>query len=90
MPGLKTLSAAALLALLCLPADESRAREGSWCAYAGGRASYEDCGYYNLRQCLDTVRGLGGSCRPNPRLRYQADPDGYDQPPPRRRRYAPY
>jgi hypothetical protein len=90
MPNFKTLLAAATLTILCMPAGEVSAQEGSWCAYAGGRNAYENCGYYSLRQCLDAVSGVGGSCRPNPRLRYQVDPDGYDDPPPRRRRYMPY
>lgn len=90
MPGLKLLFGAAILVLPFLPAGEAQARQGSWCAYEGGRNSYEDCSYFSFRQCVDTVRGLGGSCRPNPRLRYQADPGGYHEPPPRRRHYAPY
>jgi hypothetical protein len=38
-----------------------------WCAYynfKGGGAT--NCGWATFEQCLVTVRGIGGSCGPNP------------------------
>jgi hypothetical protein len=40
-----------------------------WCAvYAGGGFGIGStvCGFDTLRQCQETVRGLGGMCQPNP------------------------
>jgi hypothetical protein len=42
---------------------------GNWCAVAGGSAQYSNCGYYTFRQCLAAVRGVGGTCQPNPNVR---------------------
>lgn len=38
----------------------------TFCAYAGGVAGYENCGYYTWEQCLLAVRGRGGQCMRNP------------------------
>ena len=35
-----------------------------WCAYYSAW-SYS-CGFTSFRQCLATVSGVGGACRPNP------------------------
>jgi hypothetical protein len=74
----------------------ARAQEGAWCAYAGGRDDYQDCGYYTLQQCVASVRGVGGACRPNPRGGYgpryggpPGPPDYDDVPPPPSRRRVP-
>jgi Protein of unknown function (DUF3551) len=38
-----------------------------WCAsYSGRGAGGENCGFVNFNQCLATVRGVGGFCKPNP------------------------
>jgi hypothetical protein len=88
MPGLKTMFGLGLLVALTLPVNDAAAQEGSWCAYTGGRYSYQNCGYYSLRQCLEATSGVGGACMPNPRGGYSMeDRRGgyYDDPPPRRR-----
>jgi hypothetical protein len=38
-----------------------------WCAYMGGSFGY-DCSYFTFEQCMETARGLGNSCAPNPSL----------------------
>ena len=50
--------------------------EGAWCAYDYGYNQYQNCGYYTFQQCLDSVSGVGGFCRPNPYVA-SAPPDGY-------------
>ncbi len=35
-----------------------------WCAYYDGW-SY-NCGFTSFQQCLATISGAGGACRPNP------------------------
>ena len=42
---------------------------GSWCATTGGSAAYTNCGYHTFHQCLAAVRGVGGTCQPNPNVR---------------------
>jgi hypothetical protein len=38
-----------------------------WCAYWGVVDSdARNCGFVNWTQCMDTVRGNGGFCEPNP------------------------
>ena len=37
-----------------------------WCAYMGGGYGF-DCSYFTFQQCMDTARGLGNYCQPNPR-----------------------
>lgn len=68
----KTISIKAALALGALalagvlaPTTSARA-DGTWCAEAGGRGGYSNCGYYSFRQCLAAISGVGGTCRPNP------------------------
>ncbi len=41
-----------------------------WCMRDGtfGPGSW-DCSYHNLRQCLESANGLGGTCQPNPNYR---------------------
>jgi len=85
------LAGAALALLMALPAGPAQAQEGAWCAFAGGRGAYENCGYYTFQQCLDAVSGVGGACMRNPRGgRSMEDQRGYyDDPPPPRRRVRP-
>ena len=46
----------------------SQARaNGAWCAEAGGRNSYSNCGYHTFAQCLAAISGVGGLCSPNPK-----------------------
>ena len=49
----------------------AQSRVPPWCAYMGGQFGF-DCGFYSYQQCMETARGLGNSCVPNPR--YQAAP----------------
>ena len=44
----------------------SDAEAAVFCAYAGGRAGYKNCGYYTWEQCLMAVNGRGGQCMRNP------------------------
>jgi Protein of unknown function (DUF3551) len=39
-----------------------------WCANYGGRGfgGAQNCGFVSFNQCLATVRGVGGTCGPNP------------------------
>jgi hypothetical protein len=39
---------------------------GAWCAVAGGRNDYRNCGYFSFRQCLAATSGVGTFCQPNP------------------------
>jgi hypothetical protein len=41
-------------------------RPAPWCAYLGGESGGYDCGYYTFEQCMETARGLGNYCVPNP------------------------
>ena len=52
-----------------------------WCAYYGPW-SY-NCGFTTFRQCLATISGVGGACRPNPYEAPVADARG------RRHKQAP-
>ena len=53
-----------VLALLFLVGGRSSAHaDGPWCAFYD--ASTYNCGFYSFEQCYETVRGAGGSCRPN-------------------------
>lgn len=65
---------AGLLAAFTLPSPNTalaQSRVPPWCAYMGGQFGF-DCGFYSFQQCMETARGLGNSCVPNPR--YQAAP----------------
>ena len=56
------------LALASTTAAKAQAhRIPPWCAYMGGQFGF-DCSYYTFEQCMETARGLGNSCAPNPRL----------------------
>jgi hypothetical protein len=39
-----------------------------WCAYQGGVGGGYDCSFYSFEQCMETARGLGNFCAPNPRV----------------------
>jgi len=53
-----------LLALVGMSLTSTDAGAGSWCA--NYRRGVSNCGYSSSDQCWATVRGIGGSCRPNP------------------------
>ena len=52
-------------AIVCIE-KHAEAQNGQWCAYfdAGGDGG-TNCGFESFQQCLDTVRGMGGSCSPD-------------------------
>jgi Protein of unknown function (DUF3551) len=43
------------------------AAQGAWCADDAGPRT-RTCNFYTFEQCLAFIRGLGGSCSPNPYL----------------------
>jgi hypothetical protein len=49
--------------LLVVGGGSSAHADGPWCAFYD--ASTYNCGFYSFEQCYETVRGAGGSCRPN-------------------------
>jgi hypothetical protein len=56
----------ALAAGAAIPSASAQSRRAvPWCANLGGQFGY-DCGYYSFEQCMETARGLGNSCSPNP------------------------
>lgn len=55
-----------VLALAAATVGGGKAEAAAFCAYAGGRANYENCGYYTWEQCLAAVNGRGGQCMRNP------------------------
>lgn len=68
--NLKSLLALSFVAFGGLAGSTTAAQaEGTWCAVAGGSAAYSNCGYHSFRQCMASVRGVGGTCQPNPRVR---------------------
>jgi hypothetical protein len=58
----KLIGAIALLVLVAGTGSSAHA-DGPWCAFYD--ASTYNCGFYSFEQCYETVRGAGGSCRPN-------------------------
>jgi hypothetical protein len=57
---------AVAIALGAAALGAGKAEAAAFCAYAGGRAGYENCGYYTWAQCLAAVNGRGGQCMRNP------------------------
>jgi Protein of unknown function (DUF3551) len=55
-----------LIIAVLLPAAATHAGAAAYCAYAGGWAGYENCGYHTWEQCLLAVNGRGGQCMRNP------------------------
>jgi hypothetical protein len=37
-----------------------------WCALRGDRSGAQSCYYTSYGQCMANLRGIGGSCIPNP------------------------
>ena len=70
----------AVLAILVAAATGSMPRSAGaeryypWCAW------YDDwtynCSFTSVRQCMETVRGVGGICKPNPYPAPAAKPRG--------------
>jgi hypothetical protein len=57
----KLIVGAALL--LSVVGTGTSAQAAPWCAFYG--PSTYNCGFHTFEQCLATVRGAGGWCRPN-------------------------
>lgn len=53
-----------ILAVLILSARPSVAQNYPWCAIYSGRGG-SNCGFVSFAQCMATVSGIGGFCRPN-------------------------
>ena len=58
---------AAMVALMAAgAADRAQAIDYPWCAeYTGNWGASTNCGFNTQEQCMATVRGVGGYCRPN-------------------------
>jgi hypothetical protein len=64
---MRTIAAVLVGAAALTFAAPASAREYPWCAQYGlWGESGTNCGFDTLRQCQDTIFGVGGSCRPNP------------------------
>jgi Protein of unknown function (DUF3551) len=55
---------AAVLGVMALSANGAAA--AAYCAYAGGVAGFENCGYHTLEQCRAGAAGHGRACMRNP------------------------
>jgi hypothetical protein len=55
---------AALFGVMALSGSAVAAAE--YCAYAGGVAGFENCGYHAFEQCLAAAAGRGRACMRNP------------------------
>jgi hypothetical protein len=62
----------ALAAILCI--EKAEARDYPWCAEGNYKGGATNCGFVTLQQCMDTVRGSGGSCGPNTMYRPLSEP----------------
>ena len=63
---MRSLIAAGSLGLALLAAPTAgQAREYPWCAQYS--LSNYNCGFVTFQQCLDTIAGVGGFCKQNPR-----------------------
>ena len=82
----KAAGLAAGIVTLFAVSGEAYAQTAAYCAVAGGRNSYENCGYYTLAQCRAAVSGVGGFCQPNPRFVYTPYADEEPAYAPRRQR----
>ena len=53
--------------------------EYPWCAQYGGGDDNggRNCGFVSYEQCMETIRGMGGSCEPN--LFYSGSASGTSQ-----------
>jgi hypothetical protein len=56
----------AVAASLLLAPTASKAIEYPWCAQYGGEdGGARNCGFTTIKQCMDTVLGMGGFCEQN-------------------------
>jgi hypothetical protein len=62
---MRKLILAGAAALAMSAGGTTGASAAAWCAYYD--STTYNCGFYSLRQCLETISGIGGRCIPNPR-----------------------
>jgi hypothetical protein len=74
MPKMAMLALVALMLAVTGDAN-AQGRHWPWCAYYDAY-SY-NCGFATLGQCVATISGVGGICRPNP---YGSLVSPYDAP----------
>ena len=63
VPVRTIILAAAGLAAMSITTTPARA-DGAWCARDTRGAT--NCGFHSFAQCQADIRGIGGSCSPNP------------------------
>jgi hypothetical protein len=63
----------AFAASVCIE-KSAEARDYPWCADGNYKGGATNCGFVTFQQCLDAVRGSGGSCGPNPMYQHPAGP----------------
>ena len=53
---------------IALTTSPVAAQYAPWCFYDSGRddSGAVTCTFYSFEQCMETARGIGGSCSPNP------------------------
>ena len=80
------LLAAAATVMTSAPSTPARAEiEYPWCAQYGGEdgAGGRNCGFVSWEQCMETARGAGAWCEPNPF--YKGPAERAVKPTPKRR-----
>jgi hypothetical protein len=70
----------ALAAILCIE-KPAEARDYPWCAEGNYKDGATNCGFVTLQQCMDTVRGSGGGCKPNPMYQPSSEPQALPRHP---------
>jgi Protein of unknown function (DUF3551) len=61
------LSCALVLAALALTSSPAASQWAPWCLSEGGKdEGAVTCIFHSFEQCLETLRGIGGSCGQNP------------------------
>jgi len=74
----------AALALSVLSTSAAHADPYKWCAHIldpdGGGEIANECYYVTLKQCRDTISGIGGTCEPNPFYDGRPVIDEYSRP----------
>jgi len=67
---MRTLPALALLAVGVLvqaqPSSAQSPYDYPWCALRGDRSGAQSCYFTSYRQCMASLRGIGGTCIRNP------------------------
>ncbi len=58
----------ATIAPATMPTAPAHADQYKWCAVYGGFRGDggKNCGFVTYQQCLETISGTGGHCKPNP------------------------